>query len=101
MGHRLSGVRICAHLKPQLVVYQMEAVLGAHNYAYPEEWATVVYRIEKMREKTILCTEYTVTHLWYRKPTSGVLNEPRCSGNIPDWHLVRKNMLFRYWIGNK
>ena len=50
----------------------MEAVLGAHDYAYPEEWATVVYRIEKMREKTILCTEYTVTHLWYRKRTSGV-----------------------------
>ena len=47
--------------------------------------------IENVREKAFLCTKYTVTHLWYRKRTSGVPNEPRGSGNIQDWHRVRKS----------
>lgn len=88
-GCRLSGVRICSHLKLQLVSYQADAVLGARSSAYLEEQVTI-YRIENVREKVFLCTEYSGTHLWCRKRTSGVPNEPRGNGNIPDWHRVRK-----------
>ena len=47
----------------------MAAVLGAHSSAYLEERLQLSYRIETVRAKAILCTEYTVTYLWCRKRT--------------------------------
>jgi len=58
------------------------------------------YRIETAREKAFLRTEYSGMHLWCRKRTSGVPNEPRGGGNVPDYHLTLEAMKRLVFISN-
>ena len=56
--------------------------------------------IETAREKAFLRTEYSGMHLWCRKRTSGVPNEPRGGGNVPDYHLTLEAMKRLVFISN-
>ena len=68
-------MRIYSHLKHQLTNYQVNAVLGAHNFSYLEGRVSYCSIEQKMYvRRLLLCTEYTGAHHWYRKRASGVPN---------------------------
>ena len=71
-------MRIYSHLKHQLTNYQVNAVLGAHNFSYLEGRVSYCSIEQKMYvRRLLLCTEYTGAHHWYRRRASGVPNEIR------------------------
>ena len=68
-------MRIYSHLKHQLTNYQVNAVLGAHNFSYLEGRVSYCSIEQKMYvRRLLLCTEYTGAHHWYRRRASGVPN---------------------------
>ena len=68
-------MRIYSHLEHQLTNYQVNAVLGAHNFSYLEGRVSYCSIEQKMYvRRLLLCTEYTGAHHWYRKRASGVPN---------------------------
>ena len=71
-------MRIYSHLERQLISYQVNAVLGAHNFSYLEGRVSYCSIEQKMYvRRLLLCTEYTGAHHWYRRRASGVPNEIR------------------------
>ena len=68
-------MRIYSHLEHQLTNYQVNAVLGAHNFSYLEGRVSYCSIEQKMYvRRLLLCTEYTGAHHWYRRRASGVPN---------------------------